>query len=189
MSLYEETSACPECGASMQGNTCWECGHTTDPNATDKAPEHDVFETALRDSRVYVHSKCGQPTRIHAKELSRLADPYQPLIKLKCSQCGLVLFRTIAWEDTGETINAYRRRIRKNEPKSYYLPYWAAMYMAGGLGVLGLILGAVVAGASGAVFLFLLFGVIGAGAGSFYGRMTRGVVFQRALGFDPRYIT
>ncbi|WP_044300432.1 hypothetical protein [Rhodopirellula sallentina] len=75
-------------------------------------PKHQIT-TTKRDRRTYTHSQCGQATEISGFDFVRLANPYFfTMGSTVCCQCGPVPLREVAWDDTGETVAAYRRRLR-----------------------------------------------------------------------------
>ena len=73
-------------------------------------------ETAI-EGRVYVHEACGQLTRVSGKEMITLCDPFQYVARTHCSACEKSdLVSHFRWRDTGESISAYRRRMRDESP-------------------------------------------------------------------------
>lgn len=75
------------------------------------------MSTAVPDSRVYIHARCGQPTEISGPQFAALADPLATMEWTVCSHCeqqdDLSAF---TWADTGESIPAYYERYRKAIP-------------------------------------------------------------------------
>ena len=67
--------------------------------------------------RIYLHEVCGHLTRIRGKDMIALCDPFQHVSSTVCSGCkkrdDVSRFR---WRDTGESISAFRRRMRDECP-------------------------------------------------------------------------
>jgi hypothetical protein len=84
------------------------------------------------DSRPYVHERCGQVTLVSGDDFSRLANPFTFVSQTYCVACGaFVSLRSVAWADTGESIAAYRRRLRAEAPLSVKLAGWLLGPLAG----------------------------------------------------------
>jgi hypothetical protein len=76
-------------------------------------------------SRTYLHERCGGATLVSGENLEWLLDPFLPCSGTFCAGCrrtaGLGAFR---WEDTGETIAARRKRLRKMCPPTVKVWGW-----------------------------------------------------------------
>ena len=64
---------------------------------------------------VYHHDACGGDTTIAPDVVAWMTgDPYNFILSLKCANCGRrVRTRALTWKDTGETLKAYRKRLRR----------------------------------------------------------------------------
>jgi hypothetical protein len=110
------------------------------------------------DSRPYVHKRCGEVTVVSGNDFRRLANPFDFVPQTYCVACEeMVGLDTVAWDDTGETISRYRRRLRAAAPVSLKLFSWVICPLGGAA------LGA------GAGWLFTTHRVTGAFIGAFVG--------------------
>jgi hypothetical protein len=76
-----------------------------------------VFE-AVPTARAYRHL-CGAVTQVSDGILAAICNPYGPGGGTECSGCEkLQGFNTFVWADTGEPIDAYRRRLKAALPPS-----------------------------------------------------------------------
>ena len=88
-----------------------------------------------RDSRPYVHDQCGQITVASGNDFSRLANPFAIVTGTVCVSCQAnVSLGTVAWQDTGESIRGYRRRLRRRAPTSLKLFAWIIAPLTFGAG-------------------------------------------------------
>jgi hypothetical protein len=72
----------------------------------------------VRTSRAYVHYGCGTETIISGGDFKQICNPLTLCIETYCCGCSdYVTLQTVAWTDTGETIAAYRNRLRAATPK------------------------------------------------------------------------
>lgn len=64
-------------------------------------------------SRSYKHGgRCNGVTKVSGQDLVLLECPFRPVNATFCTKCnGLVPLNTVAWTDTGESIDKYRLRI------------------------------------------------------------------------------
>ena len=96
-------------------------------------------------SRTYLHSKCGQGTTVSGDNFAYLSDPFLFCWGTYCAHCktyrGLGAF---VWADTGESLAARRRRLRRGCPR--------------GVKVWGWFLGPLLVAAAGAVVGWLAIG-------------------------------
>jgi hypothetical protein len=114
--------------------------------------------------RVYRHADCGELTEVTGTEFARLANPFTSATAAHCGVCGRpVGLDVVYWADTGESVDAYRRRLREGVPRAFTesqcLVYGAAI-VGLAVGLLGLVAG-------GRVLAGLLGMVIGVPAGLF----------------------
>jgi hypothetical protein len=87
--------------------------------------DRDREDNPAPDSRPYVHDRCGQITVVSGHDFSRLANPFAFVSQTYCVVCQtFVSLRSVAWADTGESIAAYRRRLRAEAPMSLKLVGW-----------------------------------------------------------------
>jgi hypothetical protein len=74
------------------------------------------------ESRVYVHDACGGGTRISGDDFARLTNPFCWVTSTLCRECeGFFKLRQFTWDDTGEDLASYRRRLRRRAPLSLKL--------------------------------------------------------------------
>jgi hypothetical protein len=78
-----------------------------------KTPQEIGLEVFKRESRVYVHDACGKETEISGIDFYELCDPYDITLATRCAHCGIVSLQSVSWKDTGETVSAYRERVRR----------------------------------------------------------------------------
>lgn len=94
--------------------------------------------------RTYIHQKCGKVTRVTGGDFAGLCNPYEPCTGTICAACGGPdSVGSFSWEDTGESVADYRKRLRGEAPLSYRLWAW----------VIGPLIGAGIGGAAGALFI------------------------------------
>ncbi len=91
----------------------------------------------------YHHEACGGDTTISPDVVAWMTgDPYGFIVSTKCANCGrYVGLRAVTWKDTGETVAAYRKRLRR---QTY--PLLIALRL-----VVGPLTGALIGAAIGAV--------------------------------------
>jgi hypothetical protein len=78
-----------------------------------------------RTRRAYVHPRCGGTTIVSGDDFTRLANPFTFVSQTYCAACGsFVGLGSVEWEDTGETISAYRSRLRAEAPLGLKLFGW-----------------------------------------------------------------
>jgi hypothetical protein len=100
--------------------------------------EESENRPAKRDSvpteRAYVHQHCGQATVVSGNDFSRLVNPFAFVSATYCVSCqGAFSLAAFSWEDTGESILAYRRRMRRMAPLSFKLCGWVVGPLLSGL--------------------------------------------------------
>jgi hypothetical protein len=79
----------------------------------------------VRRRRAYVHPQCGGTTIVSGDDFTRLANPFTFVSQTYCASCGsFVGLGSVEWEDTGETISAYRSRLRGEAPLGMKLLGW-----------------------------------------------------------------
>jgi hypothetical protein len=99
-----------------------------------------MSSTKTPDSRPYIHDRCGQVTVVSGNDFTRLVNPFTFVSQTYCVGCqGFASLRSVAWADTGESIAAYRRRLRGEAPQSLKLVGWflgplAALLLGAGIG-------------------------------------------------------
>jgi hypothetical protein len=76
-------------------------------------------ESIQRASRTFRHKRCGGLTTLTGRDLLRLECPFIRIYTMRCAACqGQVGLNDMFWENTGEMIWEYRRRI------AFSLPFW-----------------------------------------------------------------
>jgi hypothetical protein len=84
--------------------------------------ESSPFDLQDRESRAYIHSKCGTVTEVNSEALMTIADAFESVAGTRCAQCGVVPFASVKWVETGETLADYRARIRNALDKKLGFP-------------------------------------------------------------------
>jgi hypothetical protein len=108
--------------------------------------EEDDRPRRAKDSRTYYHPRCGGRTQVGGDDYCHICDPYRFSSGTYCCTCeGFVPLREVEWDDTGETITKYRRRMRRETPAplaSWQLGLGAAFggLLCGGIGLVGCLL-------------------------------------------------
>ena len=75
-------------------------------------------------SRAYEHKSCKAVTVASGDDLVRLECAFRPLDGTYCCRCqDFVDLDEVRWADTGETISAYRRRLKKS------VGFWRSLYL------------------------------------------------------------
>jgi hypothetical protein len=75
-------------------------------------------------SRAYEHKSCKAVTVASGDDLVRLECAFRPLDETYCCRCQtFVGLDEVRWADTGETISAYRRRLKKS------VGFWRSLYL------------------------------------------------------------
>jgi hypothetical protein len=94
-------------------------------------------------SRPYVHDGCGTCTVVSGSDYSHICNPFWPCSGTYCCGCqGFVPLNSVVWEDTGEPVSEFRRRMMSLTP--IYVKLWAfgpgflPGALVGGLGGFGL---------------------------------------------------
>ena len=79
--------------------------------------EDDAPRRRRKDSRTYYHSRCRKLTEVSGGDYAKLCDPYWFWSGAFCCTCQKdVPLNTVEWDDTGEAIPKYRRRMRRQTP-------------------------------------------------------------------------
>lgn len=134
--------------------------------------------------RAYIHELCQKTTIVSGSDFAGLCNPFDFCMGTYCVHCGIAdSLSHFVWEDTGEKISVYRRRLRKSSPM---LMFWNWCFFPAVGGVVGGVimvqtkaanidslvafLGGAAVGAMAIYFLVLpvIFRVIG--GGTFYQR-------------------
>jgi hypothetical protein len=100
------------------------------------------FTFTARVSRVYLHKTCGTETDVDKEPLTLIASPYDRVLATRCAKCGIVPFSSVSWTDTGENLDAYRKRLRKGF-KDVLIPAWVCAVLGMLVGA-GVVLGALI---------------------------------------------
>ena len=75
-------------------------------------------------SRAYEHRSCHGVTVASGDDLVRLETPFRPLDETYCCRCEkFVTLDEVRWADSGETISAYRRRVKRS------VGFWRGLYL------------------------------------------------------------
>jgi hypothetical protein len=86
-------------------------------------------------SRVYVHRGCGGSTQISGEYISQLANPFALCRETTCSSCRKdVKLNDVYWEDTGEDLKSYRKRLRSQAPMGVKIFGILGPLLAAGIG-------------------------------------------------------
>ena len=142
-------------------------------------PDQVGFTRRERDSRVYVHDKCGQATRIDQGDFVQIANPFAIVSATICAHCGIVGTGSVAWEDTGEKISDYRSRMARLCP--WWLT-WSPIILPILLGGIGLVGGIVTAqGLAYDQMVTLVYVIIGAIFGFAVGWLVRPMLAEALL--------
>jgi hypothetical protein len=89
-------------------------------NQLDKQP--GVARTRGRTSRAYNHDQCGKGTVVKGADFERVANPFLRADETVCAGCGdIVSLHAVHWQDTGESLSAYRRRLARMFAKQRWI--------------------------------------------------------------------
>ena len=70
-----------------------------------------------RNSRVAIHADCGASTKIAGGDFVHTCDPIGPDPEIECDACKrLVTASEFSWEDSGENIGMFRKRLHQSIP-------------------------------------------------------------------------
>lgn len=110
------------------------------PPRPEPPPEPPPGPAFVGVPNTYRHDACGGDTTISADYVAWMTgDPFSLIVSSKCAKCRrYVGLRGLVWNDTGENVGAYRRRLRRQMH-----PLLIALRLAGGP-LLGALLGAAV---------------------------------------------
>lgn len=88
---------------------------------------------SIDQGRAYVHSLCGETTIISGNDFSSLCNPFGLCLGTICANCGAPdSTKNFKWEDTGEVVSDYRRRVRR-ESTGQTLINWVLAPLVGAL--------------------------------------------------------
>jgi len=126
---------CPQCGGELKAATpnrepaLVAQGAPSSPpldHATVQRMVHEVVGPASGPnlSRAYEHESCHAVTVASGDDLVRLECAFRPLDGTYCCRCETFAdLDEVRWADTGETISAYRRRLKKS------VGFWRGLYL------------------------------------------------------------
>jgi len=84
--------------------------------------------------RVYVHTKCGGATHASGAGFKNLCDPFHFILGVVCCGCSRIArVRDVYWEDTGEPVAQYRKRLRRQTPTPLKVWRYGLGYALGGV--------------------------------------------------------
>lgn len=73
-----------------------------------------------RTPRTCTHDTCGSSSTVDGPDLRRVCDPYVDSIGPRCDACGEQFpFAEFTWDDTSESLTAFRKRMRALIPDSH----------------------------------------------------------------------
>lgn len=148
----------------------------------DQKPRNEL-NTTKRDRRTYIHEQCGQATEVSGFDFVRVANPFFfAMGSTVCCQCGPVSFGEVAWNDTGESVAAYRRRLRSK--RIWVWLFWPVLIAAGAFG--GVMFG--MRDNADRPDMLAAAGGMGAFIGLVVAYFVVPIVFQIAIFRDPRNI-
>jgi len=192
--LYGKTVACPVCGQPISIPAGGEADVPLQPQDSTSDPFWDdlsqveasmpasppniqhmpkmSYEYNLREGRTYIHHACGGVTCINGHDFAGLCNPFDSTRRTYCAACDSPdLYSNFSWEDTGERLTEFRKRIRNQSPFIFNLlggfpaaPLFGAIIgvIVGGLVALKFpnlnMMGASVAGGVAGAFLFFAMG-------------------------------
>lgn len=70
----------------------------------------------VNEGRAYIHKTCGTTTVVSGKDFAGLCNPFAPCLGTICVKCGPDSTKNFTWEDTGESVSSFRRRVRRASP-------------------------------------------------------------------------
>ena len=128
---------CPQCGGELkaaapnrepavlaQASSSGERkGTATVQRMVDEVVGHDPAK-GPPVSRAYEHKSCHAITVASGDDLVRLECAFRPLDGAYCCRCqSFVYLDEVRWADSGETISAYRQRLKKS------VGFWRGLYL------------------------------------------------------------
>jgi hypothetical protein len=169
---------CPECGRVVQvpdgqpaSVRCPSCRARISLDSLEPG-EAEPRQTKRQEQprtrrRAYVHQDCGGTTVVSGDEFARVSNPFAYVSQTYCASCGSFAgLGRFSWDDTGENLAAFRRRMRQAAPASLKLWGWllgpllaatacglVGYFCSAQLPLAGLLAGAVVGAAFFAAFL------------------------------------
>jgi hypothetical protein len=84
--------------------------------------DEDDFEEAdppgsRPKGRAYVHTRCGGETLVSGNDFTHICDPFWPCSSTYCCTCAdFAPLSNVQWVDTGESVSAFRSRVRARTP-------------------------------------------------------------------------
>ena len=126
-------------------------------------------------SRAYVHQACGQVTCVDGEHFQGLCNPFTGLFGVStfCVTCGRQApLGEFAWQDTGEALDRYRKRLRGAAPAGRVALDVASRFLA----VVGLPLAGALLGYWAADEHVILLPLVGGVAGFVAGAIAAGLV-------------
>lgn len=151
-SLLGQQAACPTCHTQFivsqtqqSADPFWDGAQAAAP-AQQHAPQKESRKRTTqradfhpRDGRVYIHKVCGEGTVVTGGDFVGICNPLSPCQGTFCASCqDFDRLNKFVWEETGETLSAYRKRLLKNT--SPMVRFWWVPAVALG-GILGAIIG------------------------------------------------
>lgn len=80
---------------------------------------------SYQSGRPYIHQKCGQTTIITEEHFAGLCNPFEPCSGTICANCGFPdSVSAFLWQDTGESISDYRKRLKQGASSGVKLWVW-----------------------------------------------------------------
>lgn len=111
------------------------------------------------ESRTYVHLVCDAKTVVSGDVLDWLSNPLRPVFVTYCQECERnALLGQFEWDDTGESLSEYRRRLRRRVPLPVKLWAWLLGPASGGL--VRCLLGYAITSDPGGLYVGLIMGVV-----------------------------
>lgn len=86
-------------------------------------------------TRVYIHDACQQGTAVGDSSFTHVVNPFRVVTASICAKCDAVSLKSLRWEDTGETVAAFRSRMWRLTP--VYVKLIHFLLIPGLLGLLG----------------------------------------------------
>lgn len=75
----------------------------------------DLSETGS-SARVYVHSACGGSTVVRGGSFYWVVNPLRYAGGTVCARCGTAFLPSVRWQDTGEPLSKFRKRMWQHTP-------------------------------------------------------------------------
>lgn len=108
---------CPSCQASISLDS-------VEPGEAEPRQRQRREQPRIR-RRAYVHRDCGGTTVVSGDDFARVANPFAFVSQTYCASCGSFAgLGRFTWDDTGENLADFRRRMRQRAPASLKLWGW-----------------------------------------------------------------